>query len=488
MKFFACGLGTETNSFCPIPTSRRDFKNDLFEGISSKTKGAFELWGEAAAAANVDFARGSNLWAMPAGPVLGSTVDALHEELLAEIEAAMPMDVLLLYMHGAMMSDSSPEPEADLVRLARERVGANTIIGVELDPHANLSRDFLKYADVIVEYKEWPHDDIGQRAQELFDICLRAAKGNVQPVMGMAEAGILSLIDTKFGTGQALVAHLHALEAQPKVLSASINHGFAWSDKAALGTKALVVTDNDQDLADDLAQDLAAKIFDAREEIAIGRGTIEPRDAIEDAIANATSDHRYALCEGADALLCGGAGDATHLLQEMIGARVQHAVFAPLWDPVAVDLCKQVGEGGALDLRIGGKASRVSGAPLDVHVQIKKIVSNYRYDVSPTFGFEAGDSVCVTLDWGMDIVLSANRFPILSPSLFHDFDIDLSKKSILGLKAFRMAKMAFGDIVDTFLAVRTPGAMSEDLQSLDFRNAPKTLWPLSTYGDCPPNL
>ncbi|MEO0419435.1 MAG: M81 family metallopeptidase [Pseudomonadota bacterium] len=478
MKIFACGFGTETNSFCPLPTSLEDFSNDLFEGFVPGKRAAFSVWAEKATSGGHQFSRGSNLWAMPAGPVVEKDYRQLRAKLLREIESAGRVEVLLLYLHGAMMATETEDCEGTFLAMARGIVGPQTVIGVEIDPHANVSAAYVEHANVVIAYKEWPHDDIADRAEELFDLCLATAQGEVRPQMAMADANILSFVDTKSGAGQAIIRQFYDIERRPEILSASLAMGFAWSDTSALGTRTLVVSDGDAQLARCEAKRLADMVRERRQEIAIGHGTATVEEAIALALANASKDNRYALCEGADAILCGGAGDATHLLEAMIEAKLRDAVFAPLWDPVAIDLCKAAGEGAQIDLRVGGKASRVSGKPLDLSVTVKAIRTGYRHAVSPTFGFDGGTAACVTTDWGFDLILSAKRFPILAPTMFDDFGIDLQNKTILGLKAFRMARVAFSEVVGTFQTVVTQGAMSEDVRSLHYRNAPRTLWPL----------
>ncbi|QLC23927.1 M81 family metallopeptidase [Parasphingopyxis algicola] len=478
MKIFACGLGTETNSFCPIPTSADDFSNDLFEGFVPGKRAAFGVWAEKAEQGGHEFSRGSNMWAMPAGPVVEQDYLALRAKLLGEIEAVGCVDILLLYLHGAMMATQTADCEGEFLKMARDIVGSDTVIGVEIDPHANISRAYAEYADVVIAYKEWPHDDIADRAEELFDLCIAAAQGDIQPQIAIAEANILSFVDTKSGAGQEIIREFYDIERRPEILSASLTMGFAWSDTPALGTRTLIVSDGDADLAQREAQRLADTVRERRGEIAIGHDAVKIKEAIARAQAEASKENRFALCEGADAILCGGAGDATHLLEAMIDANLPDAVFAPLWDPVAIDLCTAAGEGTRLDLRIGGKASRVSGRPLDLTVTVRAIRPDYRHAVSPTFGFDGGTAVHVATDSGFDIILSSKRFPILAPTMFDDFGIDLETKRILGLKAFRMARVAFADVVGTFQTVLTQGAMSEDVRSLPYRNAPRNLWPL----------
>ena len=45
------------------------------------------------------------------------------------------------------------------------------------------------------------------------------------------------------------------------------------------------------------------------------------------------------------------------------------------WDPILTKTCAEAGEGAILDIRLGGKIGPMSGAPIDMSVTIRKIVS-----------------------------------------------------------------------------------------------------------------
>jgi microcystin degradation protein MlrC len=44
------------------------------------------------------------------------------------------------------------------------------VIGVELDPHCYLTLKRVQHADIIVLYKELPHSDLVERAEDLLTL------------------------------------------------------------------------------------------------------------------------------------------------------------------------------------------------------------------------------------------------------------------------------------------------------------------------------
>ena len=107
----------------------------------------------------------------------------MRDEILGQLKAALPVDGVMLGLHGAMVADGYDDCEGDLLERVRALVGPKVPIGVEYDPHSHLTKKRIANADVIICFKEFPHTDFVERAEELVDIVIRAVKGEVKPVM-----------------------------------------------------------------------------------------------------------------------------------------------------------------------------------------------------------------------------------------------------------------------------------------------------------------
>jgi microcystin degradation protein MlrC len=97
----------------------------------------------------------------------------------------MPLDGALLGLHGAMVAQGYDDGEGDVIERVRAIVGPKCVIGVELDPHCHLTVKRVKLSDVVILYKEYPHTDVVERAEEVLDIVLRTIRGQVRPVMSI---------------------------------------------------------------------------------------------------------------------------------------------------------------------------------------------------------------------------------------------------------------------------------------------------------------
>ena len=120
------------------------------------------------------------------------------------------------------------------------------VIGVELDPHCHLTLKRVKGADVIILYKEFPHTDVVERAEEVLDIVLRTIRGQVKPVMSVYDCRQIGSYPTTEPLMRAFVDRMSAMEGKDGVLSISIGHCLPYADVAELTGRILVVTDGDK--------------------------------------------------------------------------------------------------------------------------------------------------------------------------------------------------------------------------------------------------
>ena len=66
---------------------------------------------------------------MPNGIVTRAAYEGLRDALLADLRAALPVDMVLLGMHGAMVADGYDDCEGDLLARVRAIVGPDVVIG-----------------------------------------------------------------------------------------------------------------------------------------------------------------------------------------------------------------------------------------------------------------------------------------------------------------------------------------------------------------------
>src|SRR5579871_4502104 len=187
MKVFFAGLATETNSFSSIPTAEAAFalgqrRGDAVfadRGMYGEMARALR---ELAAAEGGMVAPGLFAFAQPAGPTVQSVYERLRDALLDDLAAAAPVDIVMLFLHGAMISQDCWDCEGDILTRVRAVVGPEVPVGVVLDPHAHLTETMLTQATVLCFQKEYPHIDGLARITDAWNICLGVLRGEPAPV------------------------------------------------------------------------------------------------------------------------------------------------------------------------------------------------------------------------------------------------------------------------------------------------------------------
>ena len=376
MKIFFATLSTETNTFSPIPTGYRAFHSDRVffrtdASLNPPVQGNVALieWRKLATADGHQIAESICAGAEPAGTTLRTVYEELRDTIIADLKAAMPVDVVLLAMHGAMVADGYDDCEGDTLARARAVVGANAVVGIELDLHCHLTELMRSSADAIVTYKEYPHIDVADRARELFSICTRAKRGEVRPVMAYHDCRMISMWRTPVEPMKSFVSRMQALEGRDGILSVSFGHGFPWGDVAEVGAKMIVIADGDAARAQALADQLGQEIWRMRDKCFPRHDSID--EAIDAALAAPAGP--IVLADVADNAGGGAPSDSTPILRRLVERGVTGVASGCYWDPIAVQFCMEAGVGATFDLRVGGKCGTASGLPVDLRVTVRGV-------------------------------------------------------------------------------------------------------------------
>ncbi|MCO5057765.1 MAG: M81 family metallopeptidase [Rhizobiaceae bacterium] len=476
MKLFIASLSTETNSFSPLPTGRLSFEEGAISREASRGpvqywSAPMKIWRDAAEAKGWDVAESLTAHAQPAGPTVRQVYEEFRDEILADLEAALPVDAILLSLHGAMIADGYDDCEGDLISHCRRIAGPKAVIGGLLDPHCHLTEAMLEDSTLLVAYKEYPHVDIPERARDLFRLTADAAEGNTTPVMRDYDCHMICAMHTPYEPMRGFVDMLAEREREDGILSLSLAHGFPWGDHERVGARMLVITDGDSERASLLAKEIGDHLYSLRREI------MRPYPDISGALDRATAANNgpVVLADVSDNAGGGAPSDATFLLEAMLERGVTDAVIGIYWDPVAVRICREAGEGATLDLRLGGKCGPMSGNPLDLTVTVRRIASG----LTQRFGELAsalGEMVWLEAH-GIDIVVNDHRTQTFHPEAFTGLGIDLAEKRIVCVKSSQHFHAGFAPIASEVIHVATPGSITPDYASIPYTKRKPNYWP-----------
>lgn len=479
MRVFAATYMTETNTFSPFLTGMRSFEDSYLVrgGAHGDDPAAAALvplrWRAMSEERGWTFVESIAAFAQPAGCTLRAVHEALRDEILTDLQAAMPVNMVLLNLHGAMVAHGYDDCEEDLVSRVRAIVGPDVPIGVELDLHCHLTQGLVEHADAVITYKEYPHIDMPDRAEELFAIIAGAAEGKLKPVTALADCGMIGVYHTSNPPVRAFVERMQALEGKDDVLSVSLGHGFPWGDVPDLGTRILVVTDDQAEKGNALARQLADEYYAQRDVVQPRYHTIDA--ALDEALA--APEGPVVLADVADNAGGGAPNDSTFILHRILKRGIGNVAIGCIWDPIAAQVAMENDEGTECNLRFGGKMGPMSGDPVDLPVRIGKIARN----ATQRFGGGSnglGDAVALHGPNGVDVVLITHRTQTFSPHVFSNVGIDPLQKQILVVKSMQHFYAEYAPIAKRILYVAAPGALVPDFKLLDYEKARRDIWPL----------
>ncbi|WP_025661275.1 M81 family metallopeptidase [Rhizobium sp. IBUN] len=479
MRIFTAALATETNTFSPICVDRRAFEASLYAppGQHPETPtlctAPITVGRRVCAEKGWELIEGTAAWADPAGLVNRSTYEGLRDEVLTQLEAAMPVDAVILGLHGAMVAAGYEDTEGDILARVRAIVGPDVLVCAELDPHSHLTAKRLQAADFFVYFKEFPHTDFVDRAEDLWRIASQTLEGRSKPVMSVFDCRMIDVFPTSRDPMRSFVDKIMRLEKEDAdILSISVIHGFMAGDVPDMGTKLLVVTDDKPEKGEALARELGLELFSKRGTFIMPQ--IDEIEAVTQAVA-ATS-WPVVVADVWDNPGGGTAGDATVLLQELLARGVRDVAIGTIWDPMAVQICMAAGEGAEIPLRFGAKSAPGTGNPVDGVVKVVKLVTNAEMRFGESFA-PFGDAAHIVLD-GIDIILNSTRAQSFDPSLFSVMGIDPTSRKILVIKSTNHFYASFSKIAAEIIYCSAGTPYPNNPAKTPYRRAPKNIWPM----------
>ncbi len=485
MRVFSGTLATETNTFAPMPTGLSSFRDrgyykagqhpdhmSFFAGPlwAARLRGREKGW---------TLIEGMVAGAQPSGTTTRHAYETLRDELLADLKAALPVDMVLLGLHGAMVADGYDDCEGDLLQRVRALVGPKVVVGAELDPHNHLTAAMVDNADVMVAFKEYPHTDIPERALELVALCVATFEGRIKPEASVVDCQMIVTMHTSRNPARAFVDRIMALEGQDGILSISISHGFAWGDVPDMGSKVLVYSDAKVDKGAakgaTLARQLADELITMRQGLSVPYPGIDA--SLDEALAFDGGPGPVVLADGADNPGGGAAADATFVLKRLIERGITNACLGPLWDPIAVRIAFDAGVGATLMMRIGGKVSPLSGDPLDLLVTVKALHADMFMTGLANTPTAMGD--CALLEAaGVQIMLCSIRNQAMGTDVFTQLGVDLGACKIIVVKSSQHFYASFSKVAKHVIYVGAPGAVTLDLKTLPYKKIRQPKWPI----------
>lgn len=484
MRIGIIALLQESNTFIAQPTRFEQFEQDLLacgESVREKLAGTHHevagmfhaLEEEGAEAVPIFAAR-----AYPFGVIEAEAIERLLGMMWTELEKAGKLDGVLVAPHGATVSQPYPDVDGHWLSELRLRVGPKVPIVGTLDPHANLSPSMVAATDTLIAYRTNPHLDQRARGIDAGRHICRTVRGDMRPTMAAAFPPLAINIE-KQHTSEEPCQTLYKLADRQlideRVRFNSIILGFPYADVAEMGSATIVVTDNDADLAQRLANDLAQHIWTNRDDFA--GNFISVDEALDKAAAMSGP---VCLLDMGDNVGGGSPGDGTLLAIAMHERKLPRS-FVCLCDPDGVAQAEAMGEWGTGTFRVGGKADPRHGPGLECQATVIGLYDGQFEEPQPRHGgfsrFDQGRTAVIRTDAGLTIMLTSRRMPPFSLRQLTSCGLEPADFHLLVAKGVNAPVGAYKEVCKHFIRVNTPGSTTADMERLTYHHRRKPMFP-----------
>jgi microcystin degradation protein MlrC len=376
MKALVLQCFHESNVFSPIRNGLDDFRKRYFiEGaaVQERFMGTKTWLGGilgVLAESGVETRIGTCVASHPGGIVEATAYDVIKTAILGSLEkllSAGAVDAVIFLLHGAMAVDGVHDPEGDLLREARSMVGEYVTIACTVDFHANVSPGVAAVADLIVGGREYPHVDTFERGCITARLALEHACGGRMRTWSFRLPLVTALaMQSTVVSGPMLDIRqaLGAIQERYHLADLAFLAGFPYIDAPWVGSGVLVTGDN---------ADLAVAAF-----LEISRLVMRHRQALTASIPDigqvipevlvAVQHGTVVLADTGDNPGAGGTGDDVTVLRTLLGSP---ALFSAglFIDPQVCREAAQLGSGGRLNTRLGGRHGNGPGLEIDALVK-----------------------------------------------------------------------------------------------------------------------
>ncbi len=491
MKLASGGIQHETNTFASTPTTLADFVRDSDCGpnldggavVFDRFRDTGTIHGgyiAAAEAVQIELVPLLCAKAQPAGVVEQRCFNEMLDRFLKRLEEALPVDGLLLDLHGAMVTDEHEDAEGAFIAAVREITGDELPIVVTLDLHANITARMAALSDVIIGFDTYPHVDMQERGKEAARLLARIVRGEVRPIQEYQQLPLLTMPPmqcTLREPMQSLMQLVHRMEQEPGILTATVSMGFPFADISDAGVSVLITTDNDAELAVSKSNELAHMLWKLRDDL-------QPRLTTIEETIQYVREHPDAqpviFADGSDNPGGGAPCDGTVALAALIDSRLSDAVVGVIYDPETAALAHAAGVGSTIRVRLGGKTDDRHGSPIEGDAQVCSLCDGrFTYHGPMMRGVEDSLGPTATLlIGGVEVVVSSVRRQCLDTEMLRVAGIEPSSRRLLVLKSAVHFRADYGAMAAEIFDGDTPGVHRPDFSCFEYQNLRRPIYPL----------
>jgi len=489
MRIAVASFSHETCTLCPRPTTVDDFERggvyygeevlDRIRGIPTYMNGFIKAAEEESDVELVGVLSAAKSWGGSSGSWLTrECFDKYSLGIEEGLKKAGKLDGVLLALHGGMAATGVPRPEAEIVKRVRRAVGDIPIF-VTFDMHGNEDQEIVDAADGVFSIKTFPHIDSEETGVSAAKCLFETVRGSFKPTMALRKPGVISpgvFQHTGSHPMKDIIARAEKWEEKdPAARWVSSMPGFPYADVPDAGFTVIALTNDDQELAERIADDIADLVWSLRVPLA-SRKLPLPKEGVEKVLKLvAKGKTPVIIADHSDRT-----GDGTHVLEQLLKQGAKNFGISTIKDPKAVlEVMDQAEVGDTVTVKVGGY-EYLSGNPVELTGRVEFLGDGDYIKAGPmSKGSKTLLGPTAVLDLGDNnhVVISSTLHQVTDSAGFTAFGIDFDSLEIMSLKSRVHFRAFYETVAGSIVEIDSPGLGIADLTTIDYKNVPKDIYP-----------
>lgn len=364
----------------------------------------------------------------------------IHDKMVRAVKENLPdLDGIYLFLHGASKVEDLPEGsgERQLLRDIRKITGPYLPICVVMDPHGNLTEEYVSMMTIGRCYRESPHTDMVETHRKVAEMMVDLLKNKKSLVAQYRKLPFVLGGEKSVSTDEPMVSinkKLDEIEQDERILSASFHVGYLRHDNYAAGS-GLVVVPSDmkyKDYAQEVLDELYEFCVSKYSEFHYHGNALEVEETIKQSIE---SNYKHiVVTDSGDNATSGAMGNNTFLLNEYLSLEDYNnkkILFAAITDDKLFHEIKDIEHQDYFDVELGtGKDELTKKLPLTVKIINKGSLQQIFGDTD-----KFGDTITLRVKGKpIDIVVIDQSVSFAEMHQFEAANIDLKEYNIVVVK------------------------------------------------------
>ena len=459
MKVIVASFQCESNSKANLHPQKSDFEYfagwDIFKKLV--VKNIFED-------AGFEIIPSIYANALPSATVERHIYEYYKEQIMDTVRRNPDADGIYIYVHGSMEVDEIGSGELQLVKEIRQIVSRDCLIAFTMDLHANITNELGQYVDIICGYKTAPHTDQPEsqvRAATALTYCLQ---NGIKPHTYVQKIPMLVKGDTMLTRQEplrSLEAETVLLEEREDIFGANLFFGHCWIDAPNTSASA-VVSAADPDTAQQIAKDLANKLWNTRREYRFRIEAELPEECVRRAIAG--EEKRIFITDSGDNTTAGAEGTSEDILKLFLNVKPsKKTCVAGITDLEIVETLWNKKDGETVSVEKLGCQGTIK-AHGEILGWAKEII---------------GRSLTISFD-NVDAVFTEKRSAFIEKGNFDKANVDLLEYEIVVVKLGYLFE-ELKPYADRELFALSDGASCVELARLNLQRIARPMYPLEDF-------